>query len=107
MAAAFPYMSEDFKFDASIPWLNNFKQKHRIRQRKITKFVSAKECVEMEDVVKAAEKFQIQTRAAISHFHLDYVINTDQTGCQYDSTYNRTLEHKGAKTVFCKKKEFK
>lgn len=58
----------------------------------------------MEEVLKAAEKFQTQTRALISKFQLDFVINTDQTGCQYESIYNRTLKHQGVKTVFVKKK---
>lgn len=40
----------------------------------------------------------------MSKFQKDYILDTDQTGCQYQSTYNRTLEHQGAKTVFVKKK---
>lgn len=58
----------------------------------------------MEQTLEAAEKFQTQIRAMIQLFHEDFVINTDQTGCQYSSTYNRTYEHKGTKTVLVKKK---
>ncbi|KYN29403.1 hypothetical protein ALC57_01153, partial [Trachymyrmex cornetzi] len=34
---------------------------------------------------------------------LDFVINTDQTGCQYEMTYNRALDFQGVKTVFVEK----
>lgn len=105
MNAAMPFLSEDFNFNASFTWVERFKRKHRIRQRKITKFVSSKEFATMEEVLAAAEEFQIQTRIIIPDFDLDYVINTDQTGCQYQSTYNRSLAEQGAKTVLVKKKD--
>lgn len=53
----------------------------------------------MEDVMKNVEKFQNKTRVVISNFNLDYVINTNQTGCQYKTTYYRTLANTGIKTV--------
>ncbi|XP_044587203.1 uncharacterized protein LOC123266824 [Cotesia glomerata] len=46
--------------------------------------------------------FRIQTKQLISNFDSDFVINTDQTGCQYQSMFNRTLTEKGSKTVFAK-----
>ncbi|XP_076302087.1 uncharacterized protein LOC143220302 [Lasioglossum baleicum] len=39
------------------------------------------------------------SRALIKDFHMDFVINTDQTGCQYQSTYGRTLAQRGSKVV--------
>ncbi|GFY79658.1 valine--tRNA ligase [Trichonephila inaurata madagascariensis] len=41
--------------------------------------------------------------AAGPKFDKDFVINTDQTGCQYQSTFNRTLAHKGSNTIFVKR----
>ncbi|GFY50024.1 HTH CENPB-type domain-containing protein [Trichonephila inaurata madagascariensis] len=38
-------------------------------------------------------------------FDTDFVINTDQTGCQYQFTFNRTLEDKGSKTIFVKRQD--
>ncbi|GFY44773.1 HTH CENPB-type domain-containing protein [Trichonephila inaurata madagascariensis] len=38
-------------------------------------------------------------------FDKDFVINTDQTGCQYQSTFNRTLADKGSKTIFVKRQD--
>ncbi|XP_029669749.1 uncharacterized protein LOC115239390 [Formica exsecta] len=93
----------NFEFKASTPWVAKFKQKRRIRQRKVTKFVSRKETVTIEETLAAAESFRIQIRDLIPNFDEDFVINTDQTGCQYQSTYNRTLTDKGSKTVFVKR----
>jgi len=104
MAAAFPFMSENFTFNASKDWVNKFKRRYRIKQRQVTKFVSEKECTSIDEILQAAEKFQTQTRALISQFPTDFVLNTDQTGCQYSIPYNRTLEHLGAKTVVVKRK---
>lgn len=104
MAAAFPFISENFTFNASRQWLDKFKKRHRIKQRQITKYVSEKDYVTMEEVLQTADKFQTQTKALMSQFHKDFIINTDQTGCQYNIPYSRTLEHQGAKTVIVKKK---
>jgi len=40
----------------------------------------------------------------MSNFDHDFIINTDQTGCQYQIPYNRTLALQGSKTVAIKKK---
>ncbi|XP_011702627.1 PREDICTED: uncharacterized protein LOC105458780 [Wasmannia auropunctata] len=103
MATAFPFLSEDFKFQASSTWVTVFKRKHKIKQRKITKFVSKRDIATLEETVQAAEKFQRQTKCLISKFDLDFVINTDQTGCQYEMTYNRSLDFNRVKTVFVQK----
>ncbi|XP_046476181.1 uncharacterized protein [Neodiprion pinetum] len=104
MNAAFQFLSDEFHFIASKSWVERFKKKHGIRQRKITKFISHKEVVSIGEVMESAEKFRLQTKALMSGFDRDYIINTDQSGCQYQSTYNRSLAEKGAKTIFVKKK---
>ncbi|KYM98426.1 hypothetical protein ALC62_10866 [Cyphomyrmex costatus] len=103
MTTAFPFLSENFQFEASLTWVKVFKRKHKIKQRKITKFVSKRDIATLEETVQAAEQFQRQTKCLISKFDLDFVINTDQTGCQYQMTYNRSLDFRGVKTVFVKK----
>ena len=45
-----------------------------------------------EETVEAAAKFQKQTKKLISKYTPDFVINTDQTGCNYQTTYNRSLD---------------
>ncbi|GFW16630.1 HTH CENPB-type domain-containing protein [Trichonephila clavipes] len=94
-----------FDFKALEAWVKIFKRKHRIRQRKITKFVSERETATMEETHAAAEKFRLHTRALIPNYDKDFVLNTDQTGCQYQSTYNRTLAEQGSKVVLVKRKD--
>ncbi|GFX83605.1 HTH CENPB-type domain-containing protein [Trichonephila clavipes] len=100
-ASQFP----DLEFKASEAWVKIFKRKHRIRQRKITKCVSERETATMEETHAAAEKFRLHTRALIPNYDKDFVLNTDQTGCQYQSTYNRTLAEQGSKVVLVKRKD--
>ncbi|GFT04461.1 HTH CENPB-type domain-containing protein [Trichonephila clavipes] len=100
-ASQFP----DLEFKASEAWVKIFKRKHRIRQRKITKFVSERKTATMEETHAAAEKFRLHTRALILNYDKDFVLNTDQTGCQYQSTYNRTLAEQGSKVVLVKRKD--
>ncbi|XP_044579951.1 uncharacterized protein LOC123262029 isoform X1 [Cotesia glomerata] len=108
LAAASQFLN--LQFTASDPWVKKFKQRHNIRQRKITKFVTDKEVHTMPEIIASAEMFRIQTKQLISNFDSDFVINTDQTdflkfifsGCQYQSMFNRTLTEKGSKTVFAK-----
>lgn len=103
MTAAASFQSDIFSFRASPTWVKVFKRKYRIKQRKITKYVSRREVATLEETYEAAERFQAQTRKIIPDFNLNFVINTDQTGCNYQSTYNRSLEFKGTKTVLIKK----
>ena len=104
MAVAFPLLNENFSFIASLSWARNFKRKYMIRQRKVTKFISRNDVASLEDTVAAAENFQKQTRVLMPKFLLRFVINTDQSGCQYEIVYNRSLNFKGAKTVLVQKK---
>ena len=41
----------------------------------------------------------------ISKYIPDFVINTDQTGCNDQTTHNRSLDFQGVKTVLVKKKD--
>lgn len=81
MVAAFPYISEQFIFNASSSWVDNFKRRHKIKQRKITKYIFEKDCATIEETLETAQKFQTQIRAVISQFHENFVINTHQTRC--------------------------
>lgn len=105
LAAAGQFLSEDFIFKASLSWIKNFKLRHRIRQRKITQYVSLRKCVSADETLEAARKFQLQTRAIIRNFENKFAINTDQTGCQYQFAYNRTLAEINSKTVFVRRRD--
>ncbi|GBN35976.1 hypothetical protein AVEN_22431-1 [Araneus ventricosus] len=95
----------EFEFKASESWVKKFKNKHGIRQRKVTKFVSKRETATIEETLASAATFRKQALKLIPNFNKDYVINTDQTGCQYQSNYNRTLAVKGSKTIFVKRND--
>ncbi|XP_047004101.1 uncharacterized protein LOC124622446 [Schistocerca americana] len=88
----------DRKLKASGTWVKGFKERHKIEQRKVTKFVSGRETATTEETPAVAENFRHQTRALIPNYNY-FVIYTNQAGCQHQSTYDRTLEHQGSKEV--------
>ncbi|GFW63406.1 retrovirus-related Pol polyprotein from transposon 17.6 [Trichonephila clavipes] len=69
---------KDFEFKASERWVKKFIKGHKIRQRKITKYVLQKETSTLEEILKSAETFRIQTLHLMPKFDKDFVINTDQ-----------------------------
>jgi len=71
---------ENFNFKGSLSWVNKFKRNHRIRQRKITRYVSERETFTMPEILASAEEFRIQVRHIIPNFQKEFVINTNQTG---------------------------
>lgn len=103
MSIAFPIIDDKFSFLASPSWVRNFKRKYKIRQRKVTKFISKNDIASLEDTLLSAETFQKQTKVLMKKYSLDHVINTDQSGCQYENVINRSLDFKGAKTILVKK----
>lgn len=52
-----------------------------------------------EDTLEAADLFQKQTAPLISEFDPDYVVNTDQTGCEYRMNIRRALSYRGEKNA--------
>jgi len=97
MTVAFQFLDGNFEFNASNHWVANFKKKYNISQRRVTKYVSKKERSTFEELSDIAAKYQQQTSNIITNFDPDYVINTDQTGCEYKISSNRTLTHKDEK----------
>ena len=87
------------QFIASERWAQKFKQKYNIRQRKITRYVAKGEVTSMENILEAANKFQNTVKALYKNYPEDLVLNTDQIGCQYQSTIARTLSIRGVKSV--------
>lgn len=82
LACSVQFQSNTFKFTASNSWITSFKRQHKIRQKKIIKYVSEREVSSMERTLAAAHRFQKHIRTLISNYNPDFVINTDQTGCQ-------------------------
>ena len=97
IAAAQQFLSDIFKFKAQETLVNNFKRINNIQQRITngTDMLLTEEEVEgMDKVLAAADQFRKQIKPLLQNFHPDLIINTDQTGCQYQSTIDRTLKQK-------------
>lgn len=88
------------KFIASGSWLDRFKAKHRIRQRRTARFVSCKEVATREQILNSAKIFKIQLAAVVPNFDKRFILNTDQTGCQFQIISNRTYSHRGERQTF-------
>ena len=56
-------------------------------------------CMYDVDILDTAQSFQTSCFQVISGCNLDYVINTDQTGCEYRVDPQRTLDTRGVKAV--------
>lgn len=63
----------------------------------MTKFVSKKEVSSAEEIQQRAMTFKNQLAAAVPKFDPKFVLNTDQTGCQIQSSCQRTYTFKGEK----------
>jgi hypothetical protein len=83
MAAYFQFTSPGFPFKVSARWIQDFKKEHYTRQRDVMKYISHRENATREERVNAAELFQKQRSIMIPDYNLDYVININQTGCEY------------------------
>lgn len=97
--AALQHQGPEFSFTASHSWVTKFKASHFIRQRKVTRYLKSKHALDLPTILKEAEKFQKRIAKRISNFHPDFVINTDQTGCEYRVDVRRTLAKKGDKII--------
>jgi len=97
--AAIQYQGPEFSFTASYTWVTKFKTIHSIRQRKVTRYLKSKNALDLPTILKEAEKFQKRITKKILNFHPDFVINTDQTGCEYRVDVRRTLAEKGQKMI--------
>lgn len=93
MSAAMQHIGPTFQFTASHSWVVRFKQRHRIRQRQVTKYVSGRIIRSLEEIQFSASVFQHQVRSVAAKLSPDFVINTDQTGCEYRVGIRRCLSY--------------
>lgn len=91
--------SENFKFKASDSWVSKFKGKYKIRQRKVTRYIKSKKALDVDEIDRIATNFQNTIKNLSKQFDLDFVLNSDQTGCEYRVAVNRTLSFRGEKTT--------
>lgn len=79
--------------------MNKFKAMYSIRQKKVTRYLKSKHSLCLSTILTKAEKFQKRISKKIPHFYRDFVINIDQTGCEYRVDVHRTLTNKRDKNV--------
>lgn len=105
MSAAMQFRDADeeegnvFKFSASTSWLTNFIKNYKISNRRVVRYISKKEMQSPEQISKSAIHFQNLIQLISADYDSDYVINTDQTGCEYRVNVSKTYTHTGEKTV--------
>lgn len=97
-AAEFPNIRKNFK--GSGVWVNEFKKKHRISSRKITKIVSKRQLINEDQVMSDAEAFRQNIRRIQNQYSLENIWNTDQIGFAYEYINQRTLSWKGENVTF-------
>ena len=85
----------DTTFPATDFWLHQFKRRHHICGRKITKLVTERQVDNGEDIRQSADQFVVQVQKFLPKYNLDNVSNTDQSGLQLELFSNRTLSFEG------------
>ena len=88
-------------FKASRSWVQQFKSKHDIVSRKITKFVTHSAVDNMKDLQQQGENFRNYVSGLISQYGAQDVFNSDQSGFNLEMHNGRTLCYEGAKKVEC------
>ena len=66
-------------FVASHHWLINFKRRHHISSRKITKLVTKHHLEDHSEILKSAENFVKKVKDKIPKYVEDHIVNTDQS----------------------------
>ena len=108
------------EFVASDTWILAFKHKYNICSRKVTKisvancresflsspiyvfsqFVTKREVMNEEEIKKSADQFVSDVRALLPKYNEDFVLNTDQSGLEFEIHSNRTLAIKARKPLY-------
>ena len=106
------------EFVASDKWIWAFKHKYNMCSRQVTKvsvancresflsssvyvfsqFVTKREVMNGE-IKKSAAQFVNDVRALLPKYNEDFLLNTDQSGLEFEIHSNRTLSHQGEKTT--------
>jgi hypothetical protein len=77
--------------------LKEFLKKFRISNRRVIRYLFKKEIKSPEEIMNSAIQFQTLIQSISTDYNSDFIINTDQTGCEYKVNVSRT--YTGEKTV--------
>lgn len=86
-------------FKAGATWILNFKRKHGIVSRKITKFINHSSKTDQEKLQVASEEFVASVKLFIDLFEIQNIYNADESGFNLEIHSGRTLTTQGVKTV--------
>ncbi|XP_071575586.1 uncharacterized protein [Temnothorax nylanderi] len=86
-------------FKAGATWILNFKRKHGIVSRKITKFVNHSSKKNQEQLQIACQDFIGSVKSFIDVFDVQNIYNADESGFNLEVHSGRTLTTQGVKTV--------
>lgn len=87
-------------FSPTVGWLNQFKLRHGIVSRKITKYIGACEIKNREERDKNITDFKRMYGRWRHFFRYPLVWNMDQTGFNYEQSTARTLSWKGERDTY-------
>ena len=85
----------DTTFTASDHWFRQFKIRHNIVSRKITK----REIDDSDKIHQSADEFVSNVRKISCQYSSECILNTDQCGLQLEMFSNRTLSHQEEKVT--------
>lgn len=86
-------------FKAGPTWVLNFKRKHGIVSRKITKFVNRATVMNKEELQIVCQEFISTVKSWIDVFGIQNIYNADESGFNLEIHSGRTLAKKGEKTI--------
>lgn len=92
----------DNKFYASDNFILRFKMRHKIRQRRITHFRTAKEWASEEESSEKGKQFVELANLSIPNFSQHAICNTDQTAFQRETHRGSSLAIIGSSKVIAK-----
>lgn len=86
-------------FQASRHWLHDWKKKHNVVSRKITKILSRKDIASLPNVKADVDEYRHEAKKLISKYQYNEVFNTDQSGFNIELLSGRTETFSGEKHV--------
>lgn len=86
-------------FRASDHWVHKLKRNNMIGGRKITKYVTQRELLKEHERLEKIENFRSTFRGINYYFPRRLILNTDQSGYNYELVDQRTLERVGTRDV--------
>lgn len=83
------------QFLASKKWISNFKRRHELVSRKVTKVQSSSKMAAAAQILEAADTFRNKVLTETPKYSPQLVFSIDQSGFQYEFYSTHTLSFKG------------